>query len=332
LSTSTGPLYAWISFNFGQLILRCDVQQTKTVTPELAVALSSRLTTRGGTYAYVHLYDPHAPYIPPERLVPDWVYEVPMGKSLGLDFSGFIKEHGPEAIQGDDRRGVIELYWDEVRYEDEIVGRMLDALEESGALTNTAIFFVADHGEELWDHDGWGHGLTMHEEVVRVPLIVRWPGVFPESTVRGDRVSIADIFPTVLDALGVEYDPGPLVGRSLLLPPDPERAVFSERSNEQNIVRLGRPYHRITVHAPEGSLILDRDTGAVSYYTPWDPTQQREAGAQFPEERDHLLKLIEEYDAEQAALRDEYNPNAGGLSAEERAAQLENLRAVGYLQ
>lgn len=332
LSSSTGPLYAWISFNMGQLILRCDMQQTKVVTPELAVELSSRLTPGGGTYAYVHLYDPHAPYVPPERLVPDWVYEVPIGKELGLDFVGLIEERGPDAIQGDDRRGVIELYRGEVRYEDEIVGRMLDALEESGALANTAIFFVADHGEELWDHGGWGHGLTMYEEVVRVPLIVRWPGVFPGGAVRGDRVSIADIFPTVLDALGVGYDSGPLVGRSLLLPPDTERAVFCERNNDQSLVRLGRPFHQITVHAPEGSLILDRDTGDVSYFTPWDETQQREAGAQFPENRDRLLKLIEEYDAKQAELRDTYNPVARGLNPEEEATQLENLRAVGYLQ
>ncbi len=332
VSSSTGPFYAWISFNLGQLILRCDMQQTKVVTPELAVELSSRLTAAGGTYAYVHLFDPHAPYVPPERLVPDWVYDVPMGKNLGLDLAGYIIAYGPEAVQGDDRRGVIELYRGEVRYEDEVIGRMLDALEESGALANTAIFFVADHGEELWDHDGWGHGLTMYEEVVRVPLIVRWPGVFPGGTVRGDRVSIADIFPTVLDVLGVGYDSKPLVGRSLLLPPDPERAVFSERRNEQNLVRIGRPFNQITVHAPEGSLILDRDTGDVSYFTPWDETQQREAGAQFPENRDLLLKRIEEYDAEQAELRDKYNPGARGLSPEEQAAQLENLRAVGYLQ
>jgi arylsulfatase A-like enzyme len=165
-----------------------------------------------------------------------------------------------------------------------------------------------------------------------VPLIVRWPGVFPEGAVRGDRVSIADIFPTVLDALGVGYDPGPLVGRSLLLPPDPGRAVFSERSNEQNLVRLGRPFHQITVHAPEGSLILDRDSGDVLYFTPWDETQRREAGARYPEKRDRLLELIEEYDAGQAALRDAYNPGAGSLSPEQTAAQLENLRAVGYLQ
>ncbi|OGD79069.1 MAG: hypothetical protein A2Y64_06705 [Candidatus Coatesbacteria bacterium RBG_13_66_14] len=332
LTSASGPLYAWIAFNMAQVILRCDLQQTKLITPELAVELSSRLTPGGGTFAYVHLFDPHLPYMPPDRFVPDWVYGGPMGRFLGNDFAGVIKDRGPDAIRGDDRRGVVELYRGEVRYEDEIIGRMLDAMEESGALANTAIFFVADHGEELWDHGGWGHGLTMHEEVVRVPLIVRWPGVFPEGEVRGDRVSIADIFPTVLDALGMECDSGPLVGRSLLLPPDPERAVFSERYNDQNLVQINRPFHQITVHAPEGSLILDRDTGDVSYFLPEDATQAREVGGEHPEDRDLLLGLIEEYDAEQAELRDTYNPGAVGLSPEETAAQLENLRAVGYLQ
>jgi len=332
LSSSTGPLYAWLSYNLGQLILRCDMQQTKVVTPELAVELSSRLTPGGGTFAYVHLFDPHVPYVPPDRFVPDWVYEGPMGRFLGNDFAGVIREQGPDVIQGDDRRRIIELYRGEVRYEDEIIGRMLDALGEGGALANTAIFFAADHGEELWDHGGWGHGRTMYEEVVRVPLIVRWPGVFPEGVVRDDRVSIADIFPTVLDALGVEYDKGPLVGCSLLLPPDPERVVFAEHSDEKNLVQIKRPSHQITVHAPEGSLILDRDTGDVFYFTHEDTTQRDEAGDEHPESRDRLLGLIEEYDAEQAELRDTYNPGAAGLSHEETAAQLENLRAVGYLQ
>ncbi|MCX7021003.1 MAG: sulfatase-like hydrolase/transferase, partial [bacterium] len=212
------------------------------------------------------------------------------------------------------------------------IGRMLDALEESGALANTAIFFVADHGEELWDHGGWGHGFTMYDEVVRVPLIVRWPGVFPEGTVRDDRVSIADIFPTVLDTLGIDYDPKLISGRSLTLSPDPGRVLFAECSRNQNLPVLNHQLHQITVLAPEGSLILDRDTGDVLYFTPEDATQRDEAGDEHPEDRDRLLGLIEKYDAEQAALRDTYNPEAAGLSPEETAAQLENLRAVGYLQ
>ncbi len=332
LTSASGPLYARYSFLLSILFMQTDVQHVKTITPELAVELSAQLRPAGGTFAYIHLFDPHLPYAPPDRFVPEGVYDGSMGRRLGLDFAGVIKRRGPDAIHGEDRRRVIELYRGEIRYEDEIVGQILDNLEESGAIENTAVFFVADHGEELWDHGDWGHGLTMYDEVVQVPLIAFWPGVLPEGEVRADRVSIADIFPTVLNVLGIEYDPGPLVARSLLLPPDPERVIFAERNNDQNIVLINRPFHRITVHAPEGSLILDRDTDEVSYFLPEDVTQRREVGDEYPERRDYLLKLIEEYDAEQAALREVYNPAASGLSDEAAAAQLENLRAIGYLQ
>ncbi|MCK4594711.1 sulfatase [bacterium] len=331
MSNKTGPLYARYSFLLTRLFLRADVQHIKTITPELAVELSAQLRPAGGTFAYIHLYDPHLPYAPPDRFVPEGAYDGPMGRRLGNDFAGVIKRRGPDAIHGEDRRMIIELYRGEVRYEDEIIGRILDTLEETGAIENTAVFFVADHGEELWDHGDWGHGQTMYDEVVRVPLIASWPGVLPEGKVRDDRVSIGDIFPTVLDTLGIVYDSGPLAARSLLLPPDPERVIFSEH-NDPDLVRIDRPIHQITVHAPEGSLILDRDTGDVSYFLPEDVTQRREVGDEYPERRDYLLGLIEEYDAEQTALCEVYNPRTGGLSAEATAAQLENLRAIGYLQ
>ncbi|MCX7020794.1 MAG: sulfatase-like hydrolase/transferase, partial [bacterium] len=128
LASSTGPLYAWLSYNMAQVILRCDVQHTKTITPELAVDLSSRLEPGGGTFAYIHLFDPHMPYAPPDRFVPKGAYDGPLGRWVGFAFYGIILSSGAGAIQGKERERVIDLYRGEIRYEDEIIGRMLDAL------------------------------------------------------------------------------------------------------------------------------------------------------------------------------------------------------------
>jgi len=319
-----GPLYRWFSYRFSYLLLLCDVQHIKSITPDLAVELAARLKPEGGTFAYVHLFDPHTPYAPPDRYVPEGAYDGDMGRLLGFNIYNIYNTSGPEALPVEDRERLFELYRGEIRYEDEVVGKILDELERTGAIANTAVFFVGDHGEEFWDHGGWGHGRTMYDEVVRVPLIATWPGVLPEGELRSDRVSIADIFPTVLDALGIGYDPAPIYGRSLALPPDPGRAVYAESTHNAR--------RQITVLAPEGSLILDRDTGEALYFLPEDLTQKNEVGEKHPEMRERLLALIREYDARQAELREAYNPVPAGYGLEEAAQQLENLRAIGYLQ
>ena len=69
---------------------------------------------------------------------------------------------------------------------DDNVGRMLDALERSGQLENTVVIFTSDHGETLGDHGLLLKGCRFYEGLVRVPLIMSWPGRFLDRT-SGDR-------------------------------------------------------------------------------------------------------------------------------------------------
>lgn len=71
------------------------------------------------------------------------------------------------------------LYGAEVRSVDAAVGEMLQALERNGLSGRTLVIGAADHGEEFWEHGGSEHGRTVYEEVVRVPLLMRWPGHVP---------------------------------------------------------------------------------------------------------------------------------------------------------
>jgi arylsulfatase A-like enzyme len=68
------------------------------------------------------------------------------------------------------------MYAEEVRYADRWVGELLTGLKALGTYDDSLIVITADHGEELFDHGGLDHGHSMHEEVVSVPLLVKWPG------------------------------------------------------------------------------------------------------------------------------------------------------------
>ncbi len=122
-------------------------------------------------FAWVHLYDPHAPYDAPEP----------------------YRSRFPGTMVG--------AYDAEIAATDAQVGRLLDALEAQDRRTDTLVVVLADHGEMLDEHEEQAHGFFVYDAAVRIPLIVAGPGV--PSRVVADQVRIVDVMPTVLDLLGV---------------------------------------------------------------------------------------------------------------------------------
>jgi arylsulfatase len=99
---------------------------------------------------------------------------------------------------------------------DDQVGRILDALEETGQADNTLVVFMSDHGEMLGDHGIYFKGPHFYDCQMRVPLIMRWPngGVLKSRQVDGF-VELVDLMPTFLEAAGLKV-PSAVQGKSLL--------------------------------------------------------------------------------------------------------------------
>ena len=110
---------------------------------------------------------------------------------------------------------------------DDQVGRVLDTLEESGQAQDTLVIFTSDHGETLGDHGLIRKGCRFYEGLVRVPLILRWPGRVESGSVAGDLVELTDLAPTLLAAAGQPVPPW-MQGRSLLDGSAGREAVRSE--------------------------------------------------------------------------------------------------------
>ncbi|HVQ29311.1 MAG TPA: sulfatase-like hydrolase/transferase, partial [Vicinamibacteria bacterium] len=134
-------------------------------------------------FAWVHLYDPHAPYDAPEP----------------------YRSRFPRTGMG--------AYDAEIAFTDAQVGRLLDALDLDDRLDETLVVVVGDHGEMLGEHGEQTHGFFIYEPATHIPLIVSGPGVPARSV--PDQVRMVDVMPTALDLLGVPV-PKPVQGASLL--------------------------------------------------------------------------------------------------------------------
>ena len=132
-------------------------------------------------FLWMHLYDPHFPYRPPEP---------------------YSREYAAQPYDG------------EIAFADEQVGRLLRFLKEKGIYKNTVIVLCGDHGESLGEHGEKTHGFFIYNATMHVPLIIRLPRNAAARVV-ADPVSLVDLMPTMLSSVGLEI-PSQVQGRSLL--------------------------------------------------------------------------------------------------------------------
>jgi len=149
-------------------------------------------------FLWVHLFDPHAPYEAPGR---DFAPPTD-GEALDLPF------HWPEAYREiTSTEWLTEAYMAEVRTTDQLVGQLLDALEDEGLEKQTVFVLTADHGESLTEHDYlFDHGDHLYDPSLRVPMVFHWPGHLDEGVRVSCQSSNMDITPTLLALLDIVDD------------------------------------------------------------------------------------------------------------------------------
>ena len=106
------------------------------------------------------------------------------------------------------RRECRQAYNASISFMDAQVGKVLDALKESGQMDNTLIVLFGDHGYHLGEHGGVWQKRTLFEESARAPLIVRWPGAEGNGRLCRRVVEFVDLYPTLVEAAGLAVPPG----------------------------------------------------------------------------------------------------------------------------
>ena len=152
----------------------------------------------------VHLYTTHTPYDPPERWrrrYTDPAYDGPVDR-FHADHRRAI-ERGEWTPSAADEQQIRALYAGGVSWADEMIGGLLAELETHGLTDDTVVVITSDHGESLGEHGLWEHD-HMFQDNLLVPLLIAAPGRLPEGARVPAPVSSIDVFPTVLDVLGLE--------------------------------------------------------------------------------------------------------------------------------
>jgi choline-sulfatase len=187
-------------------------------------------------FAWVHLFDPHSPYTPPEP---------------------FATAHADAPYDG------------EVAFTDVAVGRLFDRLRQLDLFSAAAIVVVADHGESLGEHGERTHGTFLYDATIRVPLLVKLPGA-TTARVIDTPVETSDLAPTIASLAGITL--GPVDGQNLLPllgggAGDPERPAYAE-SYYQNVLLGWSPLRAVRtrrwkfIEAPRSELYdVEHDPG-----------------------------------------------------------------------
>jgi arylsulfatase A-like enzyme len=271
-------------------------------------------------FLFLHFFDPHMNYDPPPLTRGRFTAGMPSGR-LKLPFAESARTRaGRLWLSVEEQEFVRAAYDEEIAFVYLQLGRLFAFLRTSGMFDRSIIVFTADHGEELWDHNGFEHGHTLYEELLHVPLIVWGPGIAPGRI--DEPVSLVDLAPTILDALlappltasaGVSLWPV-LTERTRL----PARDLFAEhtRYGPDRAAVLRWPY----------KAVVERESGAEQLFDlEHDPRERINLAAKEPSTMTALAAAI----ADQTGRRDgRAMPDAVTLDSATR----QRLQQLGYLE
>ncbi len=226
--------------------------------PAAAVADAALVFLRdAGTrpfFAWIHFYDPHAPYAPPEPY---------RSRFASSPYDG------------------------EIAYADSQIGRIVDYLDRADLRRRTIIVIAGDHGESLGEHGEAAHGLLLYESTLRVPLIVAGPGI--HNGVLNEAVSTSDIAPTIASLAGSPMNVVRLDGRDLARDivgrrEPPPRDIYAETRYPANfgwtdLVAIRRDGKKLIAGAQDELFDLDLDPGETQNLAESDRGLFRELAA-----------------------------------------------------
>ncbi len=295
-----------------------------------------------GFFLFLHTFQPHSPYACPPPYRSEFLEEDARWRHIDLisylgGMPGIYRE-----LPENDRQNIIDLYDGEIRYTDEtLIGPLIATLKDMGLYDRTLIVFTSDHGEEFFDHHGWGHGHSLYEESLKVPLIVKFPGSRFKGMKIEDTVPLVDIFPTILEEAGIEYADLIIDGQSLFpLITGEEKGDRGFLADVAANVLASRIPQRIAMSHGKEKLILNRkmspeDLGFfISPPSVLDPVEFYDL-ARDPEERQNIVedrsasanRIIRKIDEVYKAAR---KRKTGKMALDEELKK--QLKALGYIR
>lgn len=262
-------------------------------------------------FFFVNYLDPHDPYFPHQM--------DPESGPLSLE-NGFIRR-----IENWRRPDLAEVQWDrvnelydqELEYLDKHLGDLFEKLKDLDLWEDSIVIVTSDHGELLGENNRLSHGVTLYENEIKVPLIIKYPKKLPRNIIVEDLVQTVDIVPTILDIIDIGI-PGSMHGRSLL-------PLVGERKETEihEYVYLSQ-YNYRAIRSMEWKYIRNtKDNSEELYSIKTDP-----------DELENLAKIEPERLKELAGILDLYIEKYDVFHTKPRSRKdrEELLRALGYVK
>lgn len=279
-------------------------------------------------FLFVHIWDVHYHYNPPAPY--DSLFDPDYTGDFGRDF--VVMESGFENISSADVDHAVSLYDGEIRYVDDHLGKLFERMEHAGLFDETIVAVTSDHGEEFLDHGSNNHFATLYQEVVHVPLIVRYPERLSPGVRVPNLARLADVGPTLLDLARVELPAGFAsagqefsLGAASLMPILRGHDATTSRTAMGDLI--GRKGNRLaSIRVDSTKLIIDSTNGQPLelFDLSVDPHEQTNLIEIEPELSESLVRKWSEW---RSTLH--VGPDASQPSDEN---QLKLLRSLGYIQ
>lgn len=305
--------------------------EAKDVFAEAAAWIETHKDDR--FFTYIQTIDPHVPYDPPDdylKLYDPGEYAGQVKPRMTGDLLEKAKRKPPQVVfDARDKERLKALHDAEITQHDHFFGLFLQRLAELGLVEDTLIVVTADHGEEFDDHGSWGHGHSVYQELLHVPLMFRLPNRLPAGMKVPYAVSTMDVAATVTELLAVPdmmHDEGhTLVGLMLGEAPARPTVAFSDFQDDRRVVTTGR-----------WKLVLRGNLTSATFDLLNDPLERSEIdGTAFPVGQRYARILLGQFLG--ATDRGDWlsAEQKGGTQLERENAPMddtirEQLRALGY--
>jgi len=199
-------------------------------------------------FLFVQAYDLQFPYMPPEPYRQLFLPNIQIEPAYYADIEE--EDFDDKNFDEDILSNLVALYDGEIAYTDKHIGELFLKIDELGLRDSTLIIFTSDHGEEFMEHSGLGHGKTVYDEIITVPLIFSNEKLFSHKRINNQVQSI-DIAPTILEVLNIPI-PESMLGVSLagLMngKSETERLAISENEFRNKLSCRSLTYKLILTH------------------------------------------------------------------------------------
>ena len=284
-------------------------------------------------FLFINYMDAHTPYLPPPPY-DGYFSKIPKNIILRNNpppDASFVTAQtnltnsvisGDHQLTPEEKELTVSLYDGGILYLDHYLGLLFEKLKDLKAYDNTIIIITSDHGEAFGEHNQMEHGLTLYEEVLRVPLIIKYPSAYLQREVIEKRVSLVDLMPTILSFLRYPIPPG-IDGEAL---GNSDHPVMAELM--MGIAKSGYKGSRDLRAVYQGrEKYIWASNGSNEFYNlEIDPYEEENIIEKFPYRAEAMDRNLKQWLASFEYLKTEQEGVKISKQTEEK------LRALGYLK